>query len=383
MADRRALWGFHRDGFAVLEQGILGDGGDGGGGDGALSHDAWIAACERRQREVMHRWYGGGAGALGTTHLEQGGRRTPVAGTRAFAATFLELMRLGGEEALALVESPRVLELARRALGCEEVVIDQVSCGDPLTLHGDSASQGGVPAAEGWQQTDAYNDNVLAWTGKYPSTAVPENQFIWHTDRAGRPQHEMRQVYFRSVLDPQLGTGAEGGNARLRLWPGSQNWSERRLDAQLDAMAQAEGGARPGIATQDQPEQVVVDLAPQQTLMWCEASRHPLAPTVCCASRWRSDADSEAWCVSQDDGGTALHGAAARGWAAPPPGVALRSAGAGAVAARRAGRPALVSRMGGVALVAAPFVGPGPHRAKRAAGRLQARGAAAAAGPAI
>ena len=52
MADRRALWGFHRDGFAVLEQGILGDGGDGGGGDGALSHDAWIAACERRQREI-------------------------------------------------------------------------------------------------------------------------------------------------------------------------------------------------------------------------------------------------------------------------------------------------------------------------------------------
>ena len=55
-ADRRALWGYHRDGFAVLEQGILG----GAGGGGALSHDAWIAACERRQREVMQRWWGGG-----------------------------------------------------------------------------------------------------------------------------------------------------------------------------------------------------------------------------------------------------------------------------------------------------------------------------------
>ena len=79
----------------------------------------------------------------------------------------------------------------------------------------------------------------------------------------------MPQVYFRSVLDPQLGSGAEGNNARLRLWPGSQHWSEERLDAQLQAMAQAEGGTRPDIATQDQPEQIVVDVTPQQTLMWC------------------------------------------------------------------------------------------------------------------
>ena len=262
--DLRSLGCFHRDGCAVLEQGIL--------GSKRLSHDACIRECERLQREVMQRWWGDGPDAVDTIHLDHGttGRRTPVAGTRALAATFLEMFRLGGEEALALVESPRVLELARRALGCEEVVIDRVSCGDPLTLHGDSASQGGMPAPEGWQRTDGYNDNVLARTGLYPSTAATrENQFIWHTDRSGHTQHEMPQVYFRSVLDPQLGSGAEGNNARLRLWPGSQHWSEERLDAQLQAMAQAEGGTRPDIATQDQPEQIVVDVTPQQTLMWC------------------------------------------------------------------------------------------------------------------
>jgi uncharacterized protein (DUF924 family) len=91
-ADRRALGCFHRDGFAVLEQGIL----EGGG----LSHDEWIRACDRVQRQAMRSWWGpGGDGGGGdgkvrrAVHLDQGGRRTPVAGTRAFAATFLEVMR--------------------------------------------------------------------------------------------------------------------------------------------------------------------------------------------------------------------------------------------------------------------------------------------------
>lgn len=263
-ADRRAVSQFHSDGFAVLDPGVLGD------SSTAQSHDEWIASCERWEREIMHRWWGSGPDAVDAIHLDMGdrGRRTPVAGTRSFAATFLEIIRLGGEGALALVESPRVLALARSALGCDEVVIDRVSCGDPLTRHGDSPAQGGGPAREGWQRTDEYNKNVLAFAGEYSNVTVTENQFIWHTDRSGRTQNEMPQVYFRTVLDPQLGVGSEGNNARLRFWPGSQHWSEHQLDAQLHAMAQAERSVQAGVATQDQPEQVVLDLTPQQTLMW-------------------------------------------------------------------------------------------------------------------
>ena len=253
----------------MLEPGILSSSGS------ARSHDEWVSCFERWQREIMHRWWGDGPDALITDHVDrEGGRRTPVAGTRSMAATFLEMLRLGGEEALGLLESPRVLALACRALGCDEVVIDRVSCGDPLTLHGDSPSQGGAPSPHGWQRTDAYNDPVLNFSGVYSTSNVPKKQFIWHTDRSGRTQHEMPQVFFRTVLDPQLGACSEGDNARIRVWPGSQYWSEERLQAQLHAMSQAEGGTRSGVATQDQPEQLVVDLTPQQTLMWYVTYRH-------------------------------------------------------------------------------------------------------------
>ena len=266
-ADCRALELFHRDGFAVLEPGILG--GSGSGSANARSHDEWVSCCERWQREIMHRWWGDGPDAIVTTDVDkEGGRRTPLAGTRALAATFLEMLRLGGDEALALLESPRAHALACRALGCEEVVIDRVSCGDVLTVHGDSPSQGGALSPDGWQRTDAYNDSVLEFPGEYSKTKVPKKQVMWHTDRGGRTQNEMPQVYFRTVLDPQLGAGAEGDNARLRFWPGSQYWSEQRMEAQLHTMVQAERGTRPGVATGDQLEQVVVDLTPQQTLMW-------------------------------------------------------------------------------------------------------------------
>jgi hypothetical protein len=266
-ADCRALRLFRRDGFAVLAPGILG--GSGSGNANARSHDEWVSSYERWQREIMHKWWGDGPDAVATNHVDhEGGRRTPMAGTRSLAATFLEMLRLGGEEALTLLESPRAHALACRALGCEEVVIDRVSCGDPMTIHGDSPSQGGAPSPDGWQRTDAYNGSVMDFSGAYSKTNVPKKQFIWHTDRGGHTQHEMPQVYFRTVLDPQLGVGAEGANARIRFWPGSQFWSEQRLEAQLHTMAQAEGSTRPGVATGDQLEQVVVGLTSQQTLMW-------------------------------------------------------------------------------------------------------------------
>jgi hypothetical protein len=55
---------------------------------------------------------------------------------------------------------------------------------------------------------------------------------------------------------------------RLRLLPGTQHWSERRVEARLRAMAEAAATEGRAAAAEDQPGQVVVDLSLSQTLMW-------------------------------------------------------------------------------------------------------------------
>ena len=165
--DADAVEQFLRDGYAVLETPVL--------------PRRWLRHFDRAQRSVAEEWRRRqGAGRL--VHLDQpGGQLTPHPGQRAFAVMFLEVLRrayyeptaaaahdgsdggsggagaggsagdyddvgdgdigggggggAGSDDPLALLEAPRVLEMARRALGLadvSELVLDQISFGDPF-----------------------------------------------------------------------------------------------------------------------------------------------------------------------------------------------------------------------------------------------------------
>ena len=282
---KEAVSKFHRDGFALM--------------DSVISAKQ-LAHFGDAHSDIQREWYEAHstAGAGGTMQVDQeGGRLTPLPGHRSYAVMFLEILRRwpgdldsgdSRNDGLAIVEQPRVLELARRALNLEpgaQLVIDQVSVGDSLSNAGDAAS--GLLA---FHRTDSYNDAILKFTGSYPAGRVG-NQFRWHTDRtAGATQLNMPTVYFRTAIDSQEGIENANCNARLRLVPGSQHRDENSLIGELLRKEDTRDGVSVAADTErkqqpnaldmlrQHPRQVAVDLLPSKTLMWTTAALHSTEP---------------------------------------------------------------------------------------------------------
>ena len=152
--------------------------------------------------------------------------QTEFPGCNRLACQFLMI----GEPLLKMVESPILVEAARRILGAEDVHVGACGIGD--------ASQG-----------------------------RSIRQVYWHVD--GGP--EVRQVSFRTALDRH-----DTSNAPLRVLPGSHHRSREEVEAELMQIELATGTHEepPEHCYARHPEEVEVILDPRWTLIWTPSCWH-------------------------------------------------------------------------------------------------------------
>jgi len=152
--------------------------------------------------------------------------RTEFPGCNRLACQFLMI----GEPLLKMVESPILVEAARRILGVEDVHVGACGIGD---------------ASEG----------------------RPIRQVYWHVD--GGP--DVRQVSFRTALDRH-----DASNAPLRVLPGSQHRSREEVEAELMQLELATGNHEepPEHCYARHPQEVEVVLDPRWTLIWTPSCWH-------------------------------------------------------------------------------------------------------------
>ena len=164
---------------------------------------------DARQQEVEPVWEG-----------------TEFPGCNRLACQFLMI----GEPLLKMVESPILVEAARRILGAEDVHVGACGIGD--------ASKG-----------------------------RPIRQVNWHVD--GGP--DVRQVSFRTALDRH-----DASNAPLRVLPGSQDRSRDEVAAELLQLELATGNHEepPEHCYARHPAEVEVVLDPRWTLVWTPSCWH-------------------------------------------------------------------------------------------------------------
>ena len=152
--------------------------------------------------------------------------RTEFPGCNRLACQFLMI----GEPLLRMVESPILLEAARRILGAEDLHVGACGIGD---------------ASEGRTIRQVY----------------------WHSD--GGP--DVRQVSFRTALDRH-----DASNAPLRVLPGSQHRARDEVEAELMQLELATGNHEepPEHCYARHPQEVEVVLDPRWTLIWTPSCWH-------------------------------------------------------------------------------------------------------------
>ena len=168
-----------------------------------------VREVDVRQQEVEPEW-----------------EQTEFPGCNRLACQFLMI----GEPLLRMVESPILVEAARRILGAEDVHVGACGIGD--------ASKG-----------------------------RPIRQVHWHVD--GGP--DVKQVSFRTALDRH-----DASNAPLRVLPGSQDRSRDEVAAELLQLELATGNHEdpPDHCYARHPREVEVILDPRWTLVWTPSCWH-------------------------------------------------------------------------------------------------------------
>jgi hypothetical protein len=151
-------------------------------------------------------------------------------GMNALAIQFFMVLKEVGEDLFALIEAPPTLALAAELLGMDE-----------RGVGGRPNGAGGYLVVEacGCGQPKDWIDNPVG------------RQVSWHSDSGSK-------LAFRTALDPQ---GGDGGNAALRVLPGSA------LRVREDVMLELPGAA-------PHPKEVRLPLDETQMLVWNPTTWH-------------------------------------------------------------------------------------------------------------